>query len=217
MWTLHHPPRKRAGAGEVASSQLRDSAPLQGYQRGKKSITNHLVSNCVKQMGYLGCSRLEGTGCQCWELFSMSFSLDGRVGALQACPWMCRCVLPSPPARPGMPISHKGRALLLLTSGSLTCKVLKDMKQMKKVRRKHTEHGSFLLTLLKGAEEAVSPSLRCPQKDPGGGCWSVASLCCALVAIAPGRGWSFKPVRALVCVSFFQLQMSPPNTSKSRK
>lgn len=64
-------------------------------------------------------------------------------------------------------ISHKGRALLLLTSGSLTHKVPRDIKQMEKVRRKHKERRSFLLTLLKGAEETVPPSLCCPQKDPG--------------------------------------------------
>lgn len=138
----------------------------------------------------------------------MSFSLGGRVSALQACPLACRHVLQSPPARPDTPISHKGRVLLLLTSGSLTCKVLRDVEQMEKVRRKHTECRSFLPTLLKGAEEAGSPSLSCLQKDPGLGCWSVAGLCCALMCIAPGRCWSFRPIHALAYVRFFQFQTS---------
>lgn len=75
---------------------------------------------------------------------------------------------------------------------------------MEKVWRKHTQCRSFLLTLLEGAEEAVSAL---SQKDPGSGCWSVAGLC-GLVGIAPRWGWSFRPVHALVSVRFFQLQMS---------
>lgn len=63
----------------------------------------------------------------------MCFPLDGRVSALQAHPWTCCCILQSPLARPDTPISHKNRALLLLTSGSLTFTVPRDIKPMEEV------------------------------------------------------------------------------------
>ena len=46
-------------------------------------------------------------------------------------------------------VSHKGRSLLALTSGSLTHEVLRDVKRMGKEGKKRTEPRSFLLPLLK--------------------------------------------------------------------
>lgn len=67
-------------------------------------------------------------GCWWWEVFSSPFSLDGRVSALQAPQWVLR----SPPARPDGAVSHTGRALLVLISGSLTYKVLRGIKRTEK-------------------------------------------------------------------------------------
>lgn len=114
---------------------------------------------------YFRCSHLEA-GWQWGEVFSSPFSLDGRVSALQA----CRCVLRSPPARPGSAVSHKGRALLALTTGNFMYKK-GPCKENGKVGRKCTKPRSFLLPLPTWAEEAASPSLCCPQEGPGFGCW----------------------------------------------
>lgn len=91
--------------------------------------TPHLVSDCAKQMGYFGCSCLESG----WLSVLGGLLHDGRASALQAHPWTCCCVLQSPPARPDTPISHKGRALLLLASGNLTFTIARDIKPMEEV------------------------------------------------------------------------------------
>lgn len=132
-----------------------------------------------------------------------------------------RWVLWNPPVRTNRAVFH--RALLALTSGGLMYEVPRDVKQMEKGDRKRVEPRSFLLPLLKWAEEAASPRLCCPQKDPGFGCQLVAVPC-----TAPDRCWSFRPVRALADVRVFLFQMSlkkphqihlptPPFSMKSRR
>lgn len=77
-------------------------------------------------------------------------------------------------------VSHKGRALLALTSGSLTYKVPRDIKGMEKGSRKHMEPRNFLLRLLKSRGGCVSKSVLSSERPWlwlwGGG---RAVMCCA--------------------------------------
>lgn len=189
---LHLGTGERTDVLKVVSCQFRDCFSVWTLERKDLSHKLHLVTDCLKHTGYFGHSCPEAHWLQWQEIFSLPSSLDSRVSALQTCRWM----LWSSPARPDGAVSHKGRALLAVTSGSPMYKVLRDVKWMEKVDRKCTETRSFLLPLLKWAESAASPSLCCPQKDPGFGCRLV--LC-----TAPDSCWPFGSVCALSNVRAF--------------